>query len=321
MARSRAHVPEYRPQLAQLVKTPPVGEGWVHEPKLDGYRIGCRIEGQKVTLLSRRGKDWTGAFPEVAAAAKRLKTNAALLDGEVAAVLPDGRTSFQAMQGRGDGSASIAYFVFDLLHVDGEDLVALTVEERKTKLRALLGASPPAPLRYVEHVIGNGREFFAAACGLRLEGIISKARSDRYRPAARHSSWQKSKCVLRQEFVVGAWQTSVTGGLGALFLGYYEKGKLVYSGKVGTGFQRVEKDLLARLGHEKAATSPFEVNAPRGAAVRDAHWIAPRIVVEVAFTEWTNDGHIRHPSFPGIREDKAPKDVEREVPAPGEVDS
>lgn len=321
MVRSRAPIPEYRPQLAQLVKTPPVGDGWVHEPKLDGYRIGCRIEGQSVTLLSRRGKDWTAAFPDVVAGAKRLKTKAALLDGEVAAVLPDGRTSFQAMQGRGDGGASIAYFVFDLLHVDGDDLLTLPVEERKIELRALLSASPPAPLRYVEHVIGSGREFFAAACGLRWEGIISKARTERYRPSARHSSWQKSKCVLRQEFVVGAWQASVKGGLGALLLGYYEGDTLVYCGKVGTGFQRVEKELRSRLRREEAATSPFEVNAPRGAAARDAHWIAPRLVVEVAFAEWTNDGHIRHPSFQGIREDKDPKDVVREVAVASAVDS
>jgi bifunctional non-homologous end joining protein LigD len=319
MARSSAPLPPYRPQLAQLVKTPPVGDGWIHEVKLDGYRIGCRIEGRDVTLLSRRGNDWTGEFPEVVAAAKKLKTKAALLDGEVAAVLPDGRTSFQAMQGRREGGVSMAYFIFDLLHVDGEDLFAATVEERKTRLRTLLGKVPPAPLRYVDHVVGGGVEFLTAACRLRLEGMVSKERSEHYRPAARHSSWQKSKCLLRQEFVVGGWMTSVTGGLGALLLGYYDEGRLIYSGKVGTGFQHVEKELLARLASAKAAKTPFEVNAPRGAPVRDAHWIAPSLVVEVAFTEWTNDGNIRHPSFQGIREDKSPKDVVREKPtAPGE---
>jgi bifunctional non-homologous end joining protein LigD len=316
MARRSASLPEYRPQLAQLVKTPPTGDGWIHEPKLDGYRIGCRIEGREVTLLSRRDKDWTDTFPEVVAAAKRLKTKAALLDGEVAAVLPDGRTSFQAMQGRSGGGVTLAYFVFDLLHIDGKDLFAVTVEERKTRLRALLSVAPPAPLRYVDHVVGGGAEFFVAACRLRLEGMVSKSRSEPYRPAARHSSWQKSKCVLRQEFVVGGWMTAVTGGLGALLLGYYDDaGRLVYSGKVGTGFQRVEKDLIGRLGREKSSKSPFEVNAPRGAAIRDARWLVPQLVVEVAFTEWTNDGHIRHSSFQGIREDKIAKDVVREKPA------
>jgi bifunctional non-homologous end joining protein LigD len=309
----RPPVPEYRPQLAQLVKAPPTGDQWIHEPKLDGYRIGCRIEGGAVTLLSRRGNDWTDAFPEVVGGAKRLKTKAALLDGEVAALLPDGRTSFQMMQGRGNGRATIAYFVFDLLHVDGEDLFDATVEQRKARLRALLGATPPPPLRFVEHVVGTGPEFFAAACGLRLEGIVSKSRSDPYRQAARHASWQKTKCLLRQELVVGGWMKSVIGGLGALLLGYYdEQGRLVYAGKVGTGFQRVEKELLRRLGAEKASAPPFEVNAPRGAPVRDARWIAPRLVVEVAFTEWTDDGHIRHPSFQGVREDKNPQEVVRE---------
>ena len=179
MARRSARVPEYRPQLAQLVKTPPTGDAWIHEPKLDGYRIGCRIEGRDVALLSRRDNDWTEAFPEVVAAAKRLKTKAALLDGEVAAVLPDGRTSFQAMQGRGGGGVTVVYFVFDLLHVDGEDMFAATVEERKTRLRALLGTVPPVPLRYVDHVVGGGAEFFVAACRHRLEGMVSKSRSER----------------------------------------------------------------------------------------------------------------------------------------------
>src|SRR5258708_31942203 len=117
--RTVAALPEYRPQLAQLVKAPPVGDGWIHEPKLDGYRIGCRIDGKSVALLSRRGHDWTDAFPGVVAAARRLAVKTALLDGEVAALLPDGRTSFQAMQGRADGGAAIAYFVFDLLHLGG----------------------------------------------------------------------------------------------------------------------------------------------------------------------------------------------------------
>jgi bifunctional non-homologous end joining protein LigD len=310
---ARRPIPEYRPQLAQLVKAPPEGEDWIHEPKLDGIRIGCRIDGRAVTLTTRNGNDWSDAFPEVVAAAKRLDTRAALLDGEVAAVLPDGRTSFQAMRG-GEG-ASVAYFVFDALHVDGEDLVRLPVEERKRRLAGLLGAKPPAPLRLVEHVVGGGPDFFAEACRGGLEGIVSKRRAEPYRPAARTSSWLKTKCSQRQEFVVGGWMTSVVGGLGALLLGYYDAGgRLVYAGKVGTGFQKVAKELLARLRREEASASPFEVDAPRGAAVRDAHWIEPNLVVEVAFMEWTTDGKIRHPSFQGVREDKSPRDVVREKP-------
>ena len=176
-------------------------------------------------------------------AAKMLRLDSALLDGEVAAVLPNGRTSFHAMQTRSLGGANLAYFIFDILHLDGEDLLALPVEQRKERLRGLLGAKPPAPLRYVDHVIGGGADFFAAASRMRLEGMISKSRTEPYRPGARHRSWQKTKCQLRQEFVVGGWQPSVTGGLGSMILGYYDdKGHLTYAGKVGTGHQRQEKD-------------------------------------------------------------------------------
>ena len=215
----------------------------IHEIKLDGYRIGCALEEGEVRLLSRRNLEWTAEFPTVVSAAKRLRLDSALLDGEVAAVLPDGRTSFHAMQTRSLGGANLAYFIFDIVHLDGEDLLALPVEQRKERLRGLLGAKPPAPLRYVDHMIGGGADFFAAASRMRLEGMISKSRTEPYRPGARHRSWQKTKCQLRQEFVVGGWQPSVTGGLGSMILGYYDdKGHLTYAGKVGTGHQRQEKD-------------------------------------------------------------------------------
>jgi bifunctional non-homologous end joining protein LigD len=314
-------VPEYNPELALLVKAPPDGDGWIHEVKFDGYRIGCAIEhgahgGRgRVTLLSRRSVDWTDHFPDVVAAARGLAVKTALLDGEVAAVLPDGRTSFHALHDPAGGGATLAYFVFDLLHLDGEDLTPLVVEQRKARLRDVLGAKPPAPLCYVDHVVGGGAAFFAAATRMRLEGIISKSRSEPYRPGARHRSWQKTKCQLRQEFVVGGWQPSVHGGLGAMLLGYYDdQRRFTYAGKVGTGHQRQEKDLLARFAKLLRATPPFEVGLPSGAAIRDARWLEPRLVVEVDFIEWTRDG-LRHPSFEGIREDKAPGDVRAERPA------
>jgi bifunctional non-homologous end joining protein LigD len=318
---SRVPIPEYQPQLALLVKEPPAGDDWLHEMKFDGFRIGCRIDRGAVTLLSRRRKDWTAAFPPIAAAAARLKVQAALLDGEAAAVLPDGRTSLLAMHGDGSGSDSssrIAYFAFDILHLDGEDLTGLPTERRKEVLRQVLGATPPRPLTYVDHVVGQGAAFFREAERMRLEGIVSKARAAPYRPGARNATWQKTKCVLRQEFVIGGWDRSVRGGLGALFLGYYdEEGRLVHAGKVGTGFQRQEKELLARLTREKTRdASPFDVGTPKGAAARDAHWIEPRIVAEVAFLEWTEGGHIRHPSFQGLRDDKDPREVRAEHPRP-----
>jgi bifunctional non-homologous end joining protein LigD len=305
-------LPPYNPQLAQLVKEPPAGDGWIHEIKLDGYRIGCAIQDGRVTLLSRRNLDWTAEFPMVAAGAKRLGVKAALLDGEVAAVLPDGRTSFHAMQTRVAGT-NLAYFVFDILHLDGEDLFGLPVEQRKEHLRDVLGTAPHDSFRYVDHVVGGGAEFFAAATQMRLEGMISKSRTEPYRPGARHRSWQKTKCQLRQEFVIGGWQPSVHGGLGAMILGYYdEKNQLVYAGKVGTGHQRQEKDLLARFARLARAACPFHREPPRE-VLRDSNWLEPALVAEVGFIEWTGDG-LRHPSFQGLREDKDAREVRAERP-------
>jgi bifunctional non-homologous end joining protein LigD len=304
-------IPRYDPQLALLVKEAPQGDGWLHEVKLDGYRIGCSLDRGRATLLSRRAKDWTAAFPTVAAGAERLRARGALLDGELAAVLPDGRTALHAMH---EGS-TLAYFVFDLLYLDGEDLRSRPIEERKARLRSLLGARPAAPFRYVDHVVGDGRSFFGEACRHRLEGIISKAARSVYRPGARTASWQKAKCVLRQEFVIGGFEHSTLGSLGAIWLGTYDAdGNLSFAGKVGTGFQRDARDLLGAFKKLTRQTAPFSIGLPTGFKVRDAIWLEPRLVCEVAFMEWTHHGHIRHPSYQGLRPDKKPDQVVREVP-------
>jgi bifunctional non-homologous end joining protein LigD len=307
-------IAEYDPQLAQLFDEPPAGEQWLHEIKLDGYRIGCVIERGRVSLLSRRNKEWTDHFPEVVAGAKKLGVQSALFDGEVAATLPDGRTSFQAMQRGWSGARpEIVYFVFDILHLDGADLTALPLDERKVRLRAALGAKPPAAWRYVDHVVGEGDRVFAQACEMRLEGIVSKERASTYRRGARNASWRKIKCLLRQELVVGGFEDSVVGGLGALLLGTYDaEGRLVYAGKVGTGFQRMARELYAACKKLAGATMPFTENLPPRRLIAGAHWMKPTMVVEVAFTEWTDGGHIRHPSFQGLREDKDARDVVRE---------
>jgi bifunctional non-homologous end joining protein LigD len=312
---------DYEPQLAQLFDEPPEGEQWLHEIKLDGYRIGCRIDRGQVALISRRDHDWTAEFPEVAKGAATLAAKGtlkdALFDGELAAVLPDGRTSFQAMQrGRGGVRPEIAYFVFDLLHLDGADLTGLPLEERKTRLRAVLGERPPHPFRYVDHVIGDGAQVFAQACAMRLEGIVSKDRAAPYRRGARNATWRKVKCLLRQELVVGGYDDSVVGGLGALLLGTYDPaGRLVYVGKVGTGFQRIAAALHAACRKLVQATTPFDDNLPAPRLIAGTHWMKPAMVVEVAFTEWTDGGHIRHPSFQGVRRDKLAREVTRERPA------
>jgi len=309
------------PQLATLVRRPPTGDAWLHEMKFDGYRILARLEEGRVTLLSRNGREWTGQFPGVVDSVRGLPAHTALLDGEVAVVAPDGRTSFQALQnymsgGHRDG---LIYMVFDLLHLDGQDLTGSRLEDRKAAVARLLGprGEEPGVLRYSDHVVGSGAEFFAEACRLGLEGAVSKRRDAPYR-STRGSDWVKTKCVKRQEVVIGGY-TDPEGsrlGIGALLAGLYEQGRLVYVGKVGTGFTaRTLQMLHRRLEPLARPTSPF---ATRPTGVVRPHWVEPRLVAEVAFGEWTADGRMRHPSFQGLREDKPADQVVREQPVPME---
>ena len=302
--------PDYVPQLATLVATPPSGDEWLHEIKYDGYRIGARVRTGAVALYTRNGNDWTAAFPEIADAVARLGLADALIDGEVAVVLPDGRTSFQALQNTAANRGTLVYFVFDLLRLNGERLEHLPLEERKARLKQLVGRGNKGRIRFSEHIDGNGATFFNEACRAGLEGIVSKRRDQPYR-AGRHGGWVKTKCVQRQEFVIGGF-TDPEGsraGLGALLIGYYDADRLVFCGKVGTGFtHKAVLDLRGRLDRIEQKTCPF---TPLG---RNAHWVKPLLVCEVVFTEWTSDGKIRHPSFQGLRADKDPKQITREKP-------
>jgi len=309
----------FDPELATLVTSAPTGDAWLHELKFDGYRIAARLDRGKVRLLSRRNNDWSDRFPGVRDAVARLPARTALLDGEVAAVLPDGRTSFQALQNLGTGGAVLVYYAFDLLHLDGEDVARLPLEERKRKLARLIrSVRGKTLLRYSEHVVGGGEEFFAAACKRGLEGIVSKRRDRPYDPG-RHGDWVKTKCWLRQEVVIGGF-TEPAGsraGLGALLVGVYDsEDRLVFAGKVGTGFsQRAATELRAKLERLVRTASPF-ATPPREARRWSAHWVRPSLVAEVAFSEWTNEGRMRHPSFQGLRGDKPPHEVIRERAVP-----
>ena len=305
------------PQLATLVDEPPPGVGWVHEMKLDGYRILARIESGGARLYSRNGKDWTANFQTIAKAVAGLPARTAWIDGEVVVLQPDGRSSFQALQNalsRAD-ARDFHYYVFDLPYLDDYDLRQARLIDRKRALQALVGQGA-GTVRFSAHVEGAGREYFEQACGLGLEGIISK-RADVGYQSGRGRSWVKVKCEMRQEMVIGGY-TDPEGarvGFGALLLGVYENGKLRYSGKVGTGFDDATlESLKARLDALAQKEPPF-VNPPRGAEARRAHWVAPELVAEVRFTEWTNDGTLRHPSFQGLREDKTAAAVVRERPA------
>jgi bifunctional non-homologous end joining protein LigD len=306
-------------QLAQLVAEAPDGDGWLHEQKFDGYRILAELERGRAHLWSRTFRDWTEQLPAIAVAVAQLPVRRALLDGEVAAVLPDGRTSFQALQNAfGTATTHLRYFVFDVLALDDDDLAPLPLEQRKARLQALLERAAIPALRYSDHVIGGGHAFFRVACERGLEGIVSKRRDAPYTPG-RGGAWLKTKCLLRQELVIGGF-TEPEGSrahLGALLVGYHDGARLVYAGKVGTGFTQ---KLLAELAHELAPLesvhSPFDPEPPRAWTGARRHWVKPDLVGEVAFAEWTADGRLRHPSFQGLRRDKRAADVVRERPKP-----
>jgi bifunctional non-homologous end joining protein LigD len=310
----------FAPQLPSLVKSPPTGRQWVHEIKYDGYRIGARVERGHVNLITRNGNDWTATFPEVVAAVKRLPLRQALVDGEAAVVLPNGTTSFQALQGvlKQHERSRLVYFVFDLLHLNGCDLTGLPLEERKAILARLAAEVPAADavVRYSQHFDRDGAEVLREACRMGLEGIVSKRRDLPHEPG-RSRSWLKTKCIKRQEFVIGGF-TDPEGsraGIGALLVGVNEGEHLRFAGKVGTGFTSdVLTDLRRRLNRLEQKECPF-VPRPAGPLGRNAHWVKPELVAEVAFTEWTEDGKIRHPSFQGLREDKPASQITREDPA------
>ena len=302
-------------ELATLVDTVPTGDDWLHEIKYDGYRMLCRVDGGQCRIVSRNGKAWTDAFRGIADAVARLPLDSAWIDGEIVVMNEHGRTSFQALQNvlSDASSAKPVYYVFDLPYLNCYDLRAATLKARKSLLRKLIDEG--SAIRFSDHVEGNGAAFFAEACKVGLEGIVSKRAESTYQ-ATRGRDWQKLKCGTRQEFVIGGY-TDPQGsraGFGALLLGVHEGSDLRYCGKVGTGFNdAMLKSLAAALKHRAVDKSPF-VNPPAGAEGRRAHWVKPELIGEVSFTEWTRDGTLRHPSFQGLREDKPARDIVREQP-------
>ena len=296
---------EYTPQLATLAKTPPAGDEWVHEIKLDGYRVGCVISSGRVRLLSRRGLDWTSKFPEIVEAARALGLRDALIDGELVVILPDGRSSFEAMQqaaAKGSRRSGLVYYVFDLIGLEGERIDRLPLEQRKARLKALVGDSKTGRIRYAEHVEGRGADVFERACRMGLEGIVSKRRDLPYQPG-RRDSWRKIKCLKRDVFVIGGFtdQEGTQEGLGALLVGRYEGKRLVYSGRVGTGFtQSVARDLRRRLESIEQARCPFDP-PPGGPLARRGRWVRPELRCEATFIEWTAAGVLRAPAFQGLK--------------------
>jgi bifunctional non-homologous end joining protein LigD len=255
------------PQLTQLVNAAPDGDQWLHEIKYDGYRMHARLDRGAAKLLTRTGLDWTHKYPATAKAVTALDARQAYLDGELCGVGADGITMFNIVQLASDSgnAAALVFFLFDVLHLDGEDLREHSLIERKERLSALLANAAPS-LHYSDHVIGQGPGFYEKACAMRVEGIVSKRNDAAYVPGNR-GLWRKVKCLNRAEFVVIGW-TEPEGRrpyLGALLLGYYDPdGKLVYAGRVGSGIDYGE---LERLWHrlQSLATdkTPLEVPPPR----------------------------------------------------------
>jgi bifunctional non-homologous end joining protein LigD len=310
------------PELPSLVVAAPPGDDWVHEIKFDGYRILASIERGQVTLHTRKGNNWTARIPFLAEALRSIPVKTAVLDGELVALDERGMSDFQRLQdalgGAPERQAGLVYYAFDLLYLDGVDLRAVGLAQRKSLLATLL-AGVPSPfartIRLSDHVIGQGPAFFAQAARMGLEGIVSKQRNAPYR-AGRSRAWLKMKCTHRQEFVVVGF-TDPKGTrslLGALLLATQTGNALVYRGRVGTGFS---ENSLRDLHHKLAPLRdkpPALVHPPVGPEARGVHWVKPELVAEVSFSRLTQDGLLRHSIFLGLREDKAASEVILEGP-------
>ena len=308
----------YRPMLATLTEELPRGEGWEFEPKWDGYRALGYVRGGEATLVSRNGNDLTQRFASVAKELpKALRTPDAVVDGEVVALDVHGKSSFSAMQ---QGSTHLAYEVFDVLEEDGESLVDLPLTERRARLEKLLARNPVVQL---SGSFTDGDALFEAAEEQGLEGVMIKRTSSRYGEGKRSRDWLKIKTHGRQEFVICGYtkgQGRRSGGFGALVLGVHRGGNWEWVGNVGTGFREHDiEELLAKLEPLRRETSPFPV-VPKMPKVKkgDVVWVEPKLVAEVEFAQWTHDGHLRAPSFQGLRDDKPAVDVRRERPAEAE---
>ena len=315
------------PMMCRLMKDPPRGPGWIYEIKFDGFRVLALKRGDEVELLSRSKKDLTTRFPEIAEAVRSLPFHSGIIDGEVVALDGKGRSSFQLLQAAnlpGEKRPPLCYYAFDLVNLGGKNLSGFPLRQRKEILQSLpLGND--GTIRYSASMEGDPQKILSQIRKLQLEGIIAKQLDSLYEAGRRSGAWAKIKIVNEQEFVLGGF-TAPKGSrdrFGAVLVGYYEKGQLHFALKVGTGFNRALLESLHRKFEKiRRKTCPF-VNLPETKArrygtgltaseMKNCTWVQPELVCQIKFTEWTRDGHLRHPVFLGLREDKKAKDVVRE---------
>ena len=302
--------------LASSAETLPAGADWTYEVKWDGYRTLAAKSGQRVTLWSRNLKDATTQYPSIAHDVAHIHADSALLDGEIVALDENGRPAFQALHHQ--SAHVLVYYVFDVLHVNGRDMFKVPLEERRSPLAGLVAgtsvlSSDPLP--------GSAQQIEHAVRALELEGVVAKKRRSIYEPGRRSNAWIKVKFNRRQEFVIGGYKPNATN-FESLVVGYYERLKLRFAGRVRAGLTpSIRAEVFRRISRDRIDRCPF-VDLPNtrkghwgeGVTQEDMaklHWVKPRVVIEVSFVEWTRDGALRHSEFVALRDDKRAPDVGR----------
>jgi bifunctional non-homologous end joining protein LigD len=297
----------------------PDGSEWSYEVKWDGYRAQAVKNGRSISLASRNLKDITKQFVAVAEAARRLDAKAAVVDGEIVVLDADGRPSFQALHHWSTAGLSIVYYAFDLLHLNGRDLLRTPLDERRDRLRSIIGNSG---VLLSDALPGTSVQIATAVRSLQLEGIVAKRRRSFYEPGRRSGAWKKVRFAKHQELVIGGYKPNATN-FDSLIVGYYARSELMSAGKVRSGFTPLLRAAVyERLRPLVVKRCPF-ANLPTGGTGHWGEgitaeemdrlvWVKPKLVAEVSFTEWTRDGSLRHAAFLGLRDDKAARDVGRE---------